>query len=161
MKKRSKYKPKPIRVDTMSFVKSGMLKVAHVPDAGIKLQLRNYESLDEILTGNPTKEHVDDLIATVNMAEALAFLFDYGSDWMPEIKQAQDAVYAMAQRGISGKSFRFTGEELNMVRVVLELHDEQLKVTSVKQMEEALDYIGKIYKHRRAREIKPLEKSNA
>ena len=60
MKKKSKYKPRPIRVDTLAYVKAGMLKVAEVPQAGVNLLLRNHESYDEILKGNPTKAHVDD-----------------------------------------------------------------------------------------------------
>ena len=72
MKKKSKYKPRPIRVDTMSYVKSGLIMVADVPVAGVELELKGYEAFDEILKGNPTKHHVDDLIALVNVTEALA-----------------------------------------------------------------------------------------
>ena len=156
MRKRSKYKPRPIRVDTLNFVKSGLIPVAQVPDAGMTLQIRNYSALDEIVRGNPTKDHADDLIGTVNMAEVLARLFGHGIDWLPEIMDAQDAVFNMASRGVNGKSFRFTGEELAAVRVALEVHTEQLKVTTVKQMEEALNTVAECFKHRRARPIKVM-----
>lgn len=156
MKKKSKYKPKPIRQDVMSWVMSGMKMVADVPDAGTKLMLRNHVSFDEVLAGRGTVEHVDLLISMVNMAEALANL-QLGRDWLPEIEQAQDAIYAMAQRGISGKSFLFTGEEMNIVRQVLELHDVQLENCPVKTMEKALEDINKEFVHDKMRRIKPLE----
>ena len=152
MKKKSKYKPKPIRLDTFTYVVSGFKKVADVPDAGTKLLLRNHAAFDEVREGRGTRDHVDMLIHMVNMIEALANL-QLGRDWLPEIYQAQDAIYALAQRGISGKKFLFTGEELNIVRQIIELHDEQLRNCSVKTMEEALSVIEKEYRHNKMRRI--------
>ena len=156
MKKKSKYKPRAIRPDTMSYVKSGMIKVADVPIAGVDLQLKAYESFDEILRGKPTTAHVDDLIAVVNVAEALALL-RLGYDWLDEIRAANTAIKTMASRGLSGKGFRFTGEEMEIVKVILELHTEQLKNCSVKKMEKALELVEKHIKHGKAEMIKPME----
>ena len=156
MRKKSKYKPKGVRLDTMTWVISGFKNVADVPDAGTKLLLRNHAAFDEIREGRGDKEHVDTLIQMVNMAEALAHL-QLGRDWLPEIGQAQDAIYAMAQRGVSGKKFLFTGEELGIVQTILELHDEQLKNCPVRKMEEALEEINKEYIHNKMRRIEPLE----
>ena len=155
-KPRKKYKPKGVRLDTMTWVISGFKKVADVPDAGTKLLLRNHVAFDEIRAGRGDREHVDFLIHMVNMAEALANL-QLGRDWLPEIHEAQDAIYAMAQRGISGKKFLFTGEEMGIVQTILELHDEQLKNCPVRTMEEALDQINKEYIHNKMRRIEPME----
>lgn len=156
MKKKSKYKPKHIRLDTMTWVISGFKNVADVPDAGTKLLLRNHAAFDEIRAGRGTKEHVDFLIHMINMTEALANL-QLGRDWLPEIEQAQEAIYAMAQRGISGKKFLFKGEELSIVQTILQLHDEQLKNCPVRTMEQALEDIAKEYVHNKMRRIEPLE----
>jgi hypothetical protein len=156
MRKKSKYVPRPIRVDTMTYVISGFKKVADVPDAGLKLLIRNHAAFDEIREGRGTKEHVDILIHMVNMIEALAML-QLGRDWLPEIHQAQDAIFALAQRGVSGKKFLFTGEELGIVQQIIELHDEQLKNCPVKMMEQALDLIAKEYKHKKMRVIEAKE----
>ena len=159
MRKRSKYKPRPIIPDPMAYVRSGLLKITQVPEAGTKLQLLNYSSLDEIIRGNPTRAHVDDLINVMNIAEILADKYKIGDDYLDLIYKGQDAVFHMAQRGLSGKSFRFTGEELETVKEVFELHSEQLKLTSVKQMEKALNDVRDVYLHRRARVIKPKEEA--
>ncbi len=156
MKKKSKYKPKGIRTDNMTWVLSGMRNVAYVPDAGTKLMLRNHIAFDEIMAGRGTIEHADMLIHMVNMCEALADL-QLGRDWLPEIRGAQDALYAMGQRGISGKKFLFTGEEMNIMRQILELHDEQLRNCPVKLMEKALNEIAKDYIHNKMRRIEKLE----
>ena len=157
MKKRSKYKPKGVRMDAMTWVISGFKKVADVPDAGTKLMLKNHVSFDEIREGRGDKHHVDNLIAMVNCAEALANR-QLGRVWLEEIGQAQDAIYHMAQRGVSGKSFLFTGEELKAVQTIIELHDEQLKNCPVRTLELALEDIEREYKGNKMRKIEPIEK---
>lgn len=155
-KTRRKYKPKGVRLDTLSWVISGLKNVADVPEAGTKLMLRNHVAFDELLAGRGTVEHVDLLISMVNMAEALAKR-SIGDDWMPEIAQAQDAIFSMAQRGVSGKKFLFTGPELNIVQQILELHDEQLRNCGVRILELALDDIAKEFIHNKMRKIERLE----
>lgn len=155
-KPRRKYKPKGVRMDALTWVISGFKKVAEVPDAGTKLMLKNHVSFDEIREGRGDTHHVDNLITMVNCAEALAKR-QLGRDWLEEIGQAQDAIYAMAQRGVSGKSFLFTGEELKAVQTIIELHDEQLRNCPVRTLELALEDIEREYKSNKMRRIGPLE----
>jgi len=155
-KTRKKYRPKGVRLDALSWVISGLKNVADVPEAGTKLMLRNHVAFDELLAGRGTVEHVDLIISMVNMAEALAKR-GIGDDWMPEIAQAQDAVFSMAQRGVSGKKFLFTGPELTIVQQILELHDEQLRNCGVRTLELALDDIAKEFIHNKMRKIEALE----
>ena len=155
MKKRSKYKPKGVRMDALTWVISGFKKVAEVPDAGTKLMIKNHASFDEIREGRGDTFHVDNLITMVNCAEALAKR-QLGRDWLEEIGQAQDAIYAMAQRGVSGKSFIFTGEELKAVQTIIELHDEQLRNCPVRTLELALVDIEKEFKGNKMRKIEPI-----
>ena len=152
---RKKYKPKGVRMDTLTWVISGFKKVADVPDAGTKLMLKNHVSFDEIREGRGSTEHVDNLITMVNMAEALAKR-QLGRDWLHEIGEAQDAIFKMAQRGVSGKPFLFTGLELQAVELILNLHDEQLKNCPVRTLELALIDIEKEYKGRRMRKIEAI-----
>ena len=155
-KPRKKYKPKGVRMDALTWVISGFKKVAEVPDAGTKLMLKNHVSFDEIREGRGDTHHVDNLITMVNCAEALAKR-QLGRDWLEEIGQAQDAIYAMAQRGVSGKSFIFTGEELKAVQTIIELHDEQLRNCPVRTLELALEDIEREFKANKMRRIQPLE----
>jgi len=154
-KPRKKYKPKGVRMDALTWVISGFKKVAEVPDAGTKLMIKNHVSFDEIREGRGDTHHVDNLITMVNCAEALAKR-QLGRDWLEEIRQAQDAIYAMAQRGVSGKSFVFTGEELKSVQTIVELHDEQLRNCSVRTLELALEDIEREFKSNKMRRIEPI-----
>lgn len=73
-----------------------------------------------------------------------------------EIREAQDAIYQMAQRGVSGKPFLFTGLELQAVELVISLHDEQLKHCPVRTLELALEDIEKEFKGNKMRKIEAL-----
>lgn len=156
MKKRSKYKPKPINHDNLSYIISGFRKVSTLPIAGVSLLTRNHSALEEILHGRATHEHVDVIIAAMNMCETLAHM-GIGEDWIPEIMQAQQAVYNLAQRGISGKKFIFTGPEMSIVKQMMELHDRQLEECTVAQMEKALDVMTEFIRLGRSKKIKALE----
>ena len=154
MKKRSKYKPRGVRLDNLSWIISGMKKVGTLPTAGVALKLKNHEALDSILTGHGTKEHVDVLISAVNMSEALIRVRDdLGCDWAEEIRAAQDAVYSMGVRGHEKGSFLFTGPEMTAVKLVMDLHDTQLDNCTVREMEQALFIVEEELRMRKARAI--------
>jgi hypothetical protein len=154
MKKKSKYKPKGVRYDNMSWIIAGMKKVGTLPTAGVALKLKNHEALDSILTGQGTKEHVDVLISSVNMAEAMTRIRDdLGRDWAEEIRAAQDAVYSMGVRGYEKGSFLFTGPEMTAVKLIMDLHDSQLDDCTVREMEQALFIVEEELRLRKARAI--------
>jgi len=154
MKKRSKYKPRGVRYDNMSWLIAGMKKVGTLPTAGVALKLKNHNSLNMILMGNGTREHVDVLISAVNMSEALIRIRDdLGRDWAEEIRAAQDAVYAMGVRGYEKGSFLFTGPEMTAVKLIMDLHDSQLDDCTVREMEQALFIVEEELRMRKARSI--------
>jgi hypothetical protein len=154
MKKKSKYKPRGVRYDNLSWILAGMKKVGSLPTAGVALKLKNREALDSILTGHGTKDHVDVLISAVNMSEALIRIRDeLGMDWKDEIKAAQDAIYTMGKRGIERERFAFTGPEMTAVKLVMDLHDAQLDDCSVKEMEQALFIVNEEIRLKKCRPI--------
>jgi hypothetical protein len=154
MKKKSKYKPRGVRYDNMSWLIAGMKKVGTLPTAGVALKLKNHEALDSILTGQGTRDHVDVIISAVNMSEALIRIrADLGRDWADEIKAAQDAVYSMGVRGHEKGSFVFTGPEMAAVKLIMDLHDSQLDDCTVREMEQALFIVEEEFRMRKARSI--------
>jgi len=154
MKKKSKYKPRGVRYDNMSWIIAGMKKVGALPTAGVALKLKNHEALDSILTGQGTSDHIDVIIAAVNMSEALIRIrADLGRDWADEIRAAQDAVYSMGVRGHEKGSFVFTGPEMAAVKLIMDLHDSQLDDCTVREMEQALFIVEEEFRMRKARSI--------
>jgi hypothetical protein len=154
MRKKSKYKPRPVRTDNLNWVLSGMRKVGTLPTAGTALKLKNHEALDSILRGQGTKEHVDVLINAVNMAEAMVRIRDdLGADWKTEIRAAQDAIYTMAKRGVERGSFAFTGPEMTALKLVMDVHDAQLDDCTVRELEMTLDIIYEEIRLKKCRAI--------
>jgi hypothetical protein len=154
MKKKSKYKSKGVRLDNLSWIIAGMKKVGTLPTAGVALKLKNHEALDSILMGEGTRDHVDVLIAAVNMAEAMVRLREeLGADWKTEIKSAQDALFTMAKRGVEKNKFAFTGPEMNAVKLVMDVHDVQLDNCTVKDMERALFIVEEEIRMKKCRAI--------
>jgi hypothetical protein len=154
MRKKSKYKPRGIRTDNMSWIIAGMKKVGTLPTAGVALKLKNHEALDSILTGEGTKAHLDVLIAAVNICEALVRIRDdLGVDWATEIRAAQDAIYTMGRRGVEKDRFAFTGPEMTAVKLVMDVHDAQLDDCTVKEMEQALFIVNEEIRLKKCRPI--------
>ena len=154
MKKKSNYRPKGVRLDNLSWIVAGFKKVGTLPTAGVALKLKNHAALDSILKGQGTRDHVDILIAAVNMSEAFMRVRDeLGRDWAKEIRDAQDAIFTMGRRGIEKNKFAFTGPEMNAVKLVMDLHDAQLDDCSVKEMEQALFIVEEEIRMKKARAI--------
>lgn len=154
MRKKSSYKPRPVRADNLNWILAGMKKVGTLPVAGVELKLKNHDSLNMILMGNGTRDHIDVLISAVNICEALVRIRDdLGLDWATEIKAAQDALYTMAKRGYERGRFAFTGPEMTAIKLVMDIHDAQLDNCTVKEMEQALFIVSEEIRQKKCRPI--------
>ena len=154
MRKRSKYRPKPVRFDTVSYVVSGMKKFDDVSVA-VNLRIRNHDALEALRLGKATREDIDIIIGAFNMAEGFLRLRDaFGRDWATEVRAGQDALLAVATRGVERGSFICRPEEWTAITLVMEVHDAQLDQATVKDMELALDVIREEVRNKRARPIK-------
>jgi hypothetical protein len=154
MRKRSKYRPKGIRLDNLSWVKAGFAKVGTLPKAGVDLKIKNHAALDAVMMGHATRDHVDVLIAAFNVAEALYRVNpDLGLPHAEDIKKAQDALYSMGKRGAAKGRFLFTGPEMQDIRFGMEIHDAQLDASTVRDMEKALDLVNTVILCKQARPI--------
>jgi len=141
-RKRSKYKPKAVLTDPMTWVKKGMERIADNKHA-VVLKLRNHDALVETTQGRADKDVLMVLISAMNMAEALLLINpqDMGGHLADEVRQAQDALLEMARRGIHRGSFLFTGQELQAINVGMEIHDLQLDTCTVRELEQAMDLV--------------------
>lgn len=152
MRKRSAYRPKPIRKDVLNWVLSGMKPMNSVP-ATTTLRLRNHMALESIIKGTGTRDDVDVVIGAMNMTEVLA-LWGKGDDYKPEISAAQDALFSMAVRGAKTGRFLFTGPEMQAVKLGMEVHDAQLDVSRVVDIEKATDYVFHCIANKKAKVIR-------
>ena len=152
MKKRSKYKPKVVRVDAVNWVLAGLKPISEVGDALVTLKAKNHSALTEVTQGRGNRDQVDVLIAAMNMCEAYA-VHGKGIDWLPEIRQAQDALFNMGKRGLDKGRFLFTGEEMKAMNLGMDIHDAQLEESTVYEMEKMIDYVNEQVRLKKARPI--------
>jgi len=151
MRKRSKYRPKALIPDPLSYVLSGMKTVGSI-SAGTDLMIKNHSCLDALRRGEATRHDVDVVIAALNMTEALA-LMHIGEDWQVEIRAAQDALFAVGSRGAETGKFILRGPELNSLNLGMEIHDAQLAVCTVAELERAIALVHKTISAKKARAI--------
>lgn len=152
MRKRSKYKPKGVIMDTVGHVLGGFRLVQHTGKA-VTLKIKNHQALASMVGGTGSREDIDILIAAMNVTEALAITGELGHEYRAEITAAQDAILAMGKRGLERNRFLFTGPELTAMNLGMEIHDAQLDACTVAQLEKALDFVARELLARRARTI--------
>lgn len=158
MRKRSKYKPKGVRLDNITWVISSMKPFNEI-EVGVDLRLKNHTALDALRKGEATKDDIDVLIGALNMCEGFIRLNpEFGRDWATEIRAGQDALLYVARRGVKmGNRFVCRADELNAIRLTLEIHDAQLDRSTVQNLEQALGIVEKDHKHGKARAINVKE----
>jgi hypothetical protein len=150
MRKRSKYKPKGVRLDNMAWVQSGLRRVEDV-SASATIKIRNHDAMNTLRLGTATRAEIDVLINALNVTEALARQ-GVGSDWLPELRTAQDALLTLARRGLKSR-FIVRGEELKALNLAMEVHDAQLETVTVKQLEAAMEFVTETVRLKKARPI--------
>lgn len=153
MRKKSKYKPKPIRVDAINWVLDG-LKAFNTTPHSMVTRVRNHDAMDTLRRGDATRADIEVLIGAFNMTMAFVMLRpELGADWQPEIRAGLDALYAVGQRGAQSKRFILKAEELKAMNLAMEIHDAQLDKATVSDLEKALDIVAAEQLAKRTRAI--------
>ena len=156
-KPRKKYKPKPVRLDAITWVINGFRNISETGDAVLHLKIKNHESLECLRKGEAGRIDIDTIIGAFNIAEALARM-QIGDEYAKEIKSGQDALLAVAKRGVSRDDrFVLKAEELTAIVETMLVHDAQLEITTIGELEKAMQIVEKEIRMRRARSV--LEKT--
>ena len=156
-KPRKKYKPKGVRLDATTWVINGFRNISETGDAVLHLKIKNHESLECLRKGEATRMDIDAIISAFNMAEALARM-QIGDDYAAEIKAGQDALLDVAKRGVNRDDrFVLKAQELTAIVETMLIHDAQLEITTIGELEKAMNIVTKEIKMRKARPV--LEKT--
>ena len=158
MRKRSSYRPRVVLQNPLEFVLSGFKPVRDLPGVYIDVQLKNRTALEQIRKGNATKEDIDMLIGAFNITEALAIM-GKGHDWLDEIRQGQDALLELSRRGVAnGMRFIMTAKQWEALKLVMDLHEEQLAHATVNDIEKAHNHVLTVIRQGKARAIVQIQK---
>ena len=139
MRKRSKYRPKGIIRNPIAYVMESMTPVAQHDSYLLDLKIKNSEAMVALLRGDATKRDMDTLIAMSNIVEALWNL-GFGQDYKEVAIEGRVAILNIVHRAVTTKRFVPTGEQVKALQMLMELHDAQMDVITVGDMERALAY---------------------
>lgn len=120
----------------------------------VDLNIKHHNALALLVKGEATKAHLDTLISGVNMTEALLRL-GIGKDYAEEMRKGQDALYAVASRGAVSGRFILKGEEMQAINILFELHDAQMSIATIKDIERAMEIVEK---ERQAKKMRVITK---
>ena len=156
MRKRSKYKPKHVLLNPMGFVMESISPVASHKSFMLDLKIKNHGAMNTLTKGVAKHADIDMLIAMVNMTEAFARL-GFGKDYSDVVHDGLQALRDVGKRGAVSGSFVLKAHEMNALNTVMELHDAQMDVVTLSDMEKAIALVREEY---RLRKMTPILEKN-
>lgn len=132
-KPRKTYRPRGVILDTVNWVCGGFKPLVSIKDEDTKLRLKNHIALDAIATGKGTSADLGILIAASNMTVALK-CGGFGDEYHSIARAGADAIEALRD----SKRLVCTGPELTAIKRMIELHDAQLDVVRINDLDAAL-----------------------
>lgn len=137
MRKRSKYRPKPVLVNPLGYVIESMTPVTKHDHFLLDLKIKNSESMVSLMQGRATKADMDILIAMSNVTEALHQM-GFGKEYQDVCVGGRIAILKIIDRARQHGRFTPTGPEIQLLNLLMELHDAQMDVITVRDIEKAL-----------------------
>jgi tRNA(Leu) C34 or U34 (ribose-2'-O)-methylase TrmL len=145
MRKRSKYRPRNVLLNPVGFVLEGMTPVRAHDSYLLDLKIRNHDAMAKLLRAEATQADMDTLIACSNITEAL-YKLGFGEEYGEVCIGGREAIIGIAHRAVEHKRYVPTGPEINKLNLMMELHDAQMDVITIKDMERALAYAKNQFK---------------
>jgi len=136
-KPRKAYRPKPVRIDPVGYVLTGMMPLDQVGDELITLRVKNHGALAALTQGRATNDDFNMLISALNVTEAL-MMQELGAEYSPELQAGQAALKEIGQRRKALGRFVLRAEEMTALNLAMDVHDAQLEICTVAQIERAI-----------------------
>jgi hypothetical protein len=152
MRKRSKYRPRPVLANPVAWVLESMTPVAKHGDHLIDLKIKNHGAMTALTQGRATRADMDLLIAMSNMIEAL-WTFGFGREYTDVMREGREALLEIARRGAATGRFIVRAQEMNALNVFMELHDAQMEAITVGDIERAVALVRREIAAKRATAI--------
>lgn len=142
MRKKSKYKPRQVLQNPLGFVLENITPITQHEDYLINLQLKNSSAMERLLKGKANKQDMNTLIAMSNITEALQMM-GFGTEYKEVGVEGREALIGIIMRAVKILRFTPTGKEIQSLNMLMELHDAQMDVITVKSMDEAINLAKK------------------
>lgn len=154
--RKKKYRPKPVLTNPVGYVLEGLAPVTSYTDELLALRIRNHAAMAALTQGRATKADINTLITAVNITEA-CFLLGVGHEYEATIKAGQEALRSVGRRGAESNRFVLRAEEMQALNEMMELHDAQFDVLTMKELTRAIELVQREMRLKRAIPINPKE----
>lgn len=108
----------------------------------VDLKIKNSQAMCALLQGTAKKSDIDKLISMCNVTEALLDM-GFGTDYKAMFTEGKCAILAIVSRAVKHGRFVPTGPEIGSLNTLMALHDAQLEVITVKDIEKAICAVEK------------------
>ena len=146
-KPRKKYRPRSVLRDPLGYVLDSVTYLNTNNFPLVDLKIKNSQAMLALLQGTAKKYDIDKLIAMCNITEAL-WEMGFGKEYKEVFVDGKYAILSVVQRAAKHNRFTPTGPEITMLNTLMELHDAQLDVITVKDMEKAIRTVEVRIKHK-------------
>lgn len=136
----------------MGFVMENMSLVSSHGSFMLDLKIKNHAAMAALTKGQATRADIDTLVAMVNIVEAL-YRLGFGKDYNDVVSSGLAALKAVGSRGATTSKFILRAEEMKAMNTMIELHDAQLEVITLKDMDAA---IALVYEEIRQKKLTPI-----
>lgn len=149
MRKKSKYKPRGVILNPMAWVQEGFTPISEHGSSLVTMRIRNHDALASLTLGKAGAADINLLIAAINMTESL-YRMGVGREYKEEVKAGLAALRSVGGRFLRVGKFVCEGDEVDALNVVMDLHDAQLEVITIRQLEKALLIVQDEIRNKRA-----------
>jgi len=123
----------------------------------VDLKIKNHLAMKTLTKGLATRNDIDTLIATANITEAL-YRLGFGREYANVVSEGLDALRDVGRRGIETNKFILRSTEMNALNLMMELHDAQMDLITVKDMDKAIALVKEEFRQRKMRPIVEVSK---
>jgi hypothetical protein len=142
VRKRSAYRPRAVLANPVAYVIESMAPVAHYDSYLVELKIKNHAALVALTQGRAQRCDMAVLTAMSNMVEALLSL-GFGEEYTDVMAAGRQAMIDVCRRGLQTGRFILRAPEMTALNSLIELHDAQMEVITVKDVERGLAAIHK------------------
>ena len=141
MRKKSKYKQKPVFLNPVAYAVEGAKLLAEEhPTYVTELKIKNHAAMLSLTRGEATRKDMDCLIQMYNIMDAFRVLGIGGIE--QEIHKTGQSISSIARR----TKFLATGPEITAINTLMDYHDELIEHITVRQLEMAVKEIQRTLK---------------
>jgi UDP-N-acetylmuramyl pentapeptide synthase len=152
MRKRSSYRPRPTLANPLLYVLESFRPVRDHDTYLLELKIKNHGAMSNLTKGVAARQDVDILISMVNVVEALHRM-GFGKEYRDVVKEGLDSLFEIGRRGIKDGRFIVKAQEMSHLNTAMELHDAQMDVITIKDMEKAIELVNREFNQRKMRRI--------